>query len=248
MRQTQCTLSTNSCKRALTMIDEPLRDYRDSTFSKGLRLTWRRPTELTWPCIRARKIQVRLRDRGFAGLARAARHAASAPRARRFPSRPPPRSSASASIPRLVQVCRVGISRQETSSFPNARCEADRISTKTSNNGGKIYEQNNRSNHATHGAASESHDKSKQQGGEVGKGNHGTKAALHLVRIQVRAHHAPLSFQYPSRLQWNGSRRQKRTSPDDASATGRDKGVDPYRRTRCGRRNARCRSIGAIAL
>jgi len=27
--------------------------------------------------------------------------------------------------------------------FPNARCEADRVSTKTSNNGGKIYEQNN---------------------------------------------------------------------------------------------------------
>src|SRR4029077_17317461 len=187
-------------------------------------------------------------DRESAGSAPVGRREVSMPRARRFPSRPQPRNSASASIPRLVLVCRVGISRQETSSFPNARCEADRVSTKTSNNGGKIYEQNNRSNHATHGAASESHDKSKQQGGEVGKGNHGTKAALHLVRIQVRAHHAPLSFQYPSRLQWNGSRRQKRTSPDDASATGRDKGVDPYRRTRCGRRNARCRSIGAIAL
>src|SRR6184192_2538403 len=45
-----------------------------------------RSTELTWPCVRVRKIQVRLRDRGFAGLALAARHAASAPRARRFPS------------------------------------------------------------------------------------------------------------------------------------------------------------------
>src|SRR5260370_27444488 len=60
------------------------------------------------------------------------------PRARRFPSRPPPRNSASASIPRLVLVCRVGISRQETSSFPKARCETDRVSTKTSNNGGKM--------------------------------------------------------------------------------------------------------------
>src|SRR5207302_4389226 len=29
---------------------------------------------------------------------------------------------------------------------------------------------------------------------------------------------------------------------------GRDKGADSYRRTRCGRGNARCRSIGTIAL
>jgi len=56
------------------------------------------------------------------------------------------------------------------------------------------------------------------------------------------------SFQYPSRLQWNGSRRQKRTGPDDADPTGRDKGVDPYRRTRCGRGNARGRPIHARAL
>src|SRR4029077_5496176 len=130
MRQTQCTLSTNSCKRALTMIDEPLRDYRDSTFSKGLRLTWRRPTELTWPCIRARKIQSRLRGRGFAGLARAARHAASAPRARRFPSRPRQRSSAGASVPLRVAVCLFVMLRQETWSFPRATCRTDHFGMK----------------------------------------------------------------------------------------------------------------------
>src|SRR6266403_1069839 len=159
-----------------------------------------RSTEPTWPCVRARKIQFRLRDRGFAGLALAARHAASAPRARRFPSRPPPRSSAGASVPRLVLVCRVGISRQETSSFPNARCEADGVNTKTSTNGGKNYEQNDGSNHATHGDAGESSDRSKQQSREAGKGNHSKKEALHLVGIEVRAHPAPVSFQYPRRL------------------------------------------------
>ena len=52
----------------------------------------------------------------------------------------------------------------------------------------------------------------------------------------------------PSRLQWNGSRRQKRNGPDDAGPTGRGKGVDPYRRTRCGSGNARCRSIHTTAL
>ena len=63
------------------------------------------------------------------------------------------------------------------------------------------------------------------------KGDHdGKKAALHLVEIQVRAHHASVSFQCPSRLQRNGSRRQKHTRPDDADPAGRDKGVDPYRR------------------
>src|SRR4029077_4285334 len=112
------------------------------------------------------------------------------PRARRFPSRPQPRNSASASIPRLVLVCRVGIARQETSSFPKARCEANRVSTKTSNNGGKIYEQNNRSNHAAHGVAVESCDGSKQQSREAGKGNYGKEAASHLGGIQVRSRHA----------------------------------------------------------
>jgi hypothetical protein len=43
MRQTQCTLSINWCNRSLTMIDEPLRDYRDATFSERLRLTRPRP-------------------------------------------------------------------------------------------------------------------------------------------------------------------------------------------------------------
>jgi len=32
--QRQCTRSTNSCKSALKMIDEPLRDCRDATFSE----------------------------------------------------------------------------------------------------------------------------------------------------------------------------------------------------------------------
>ena len=46
MRQTQCTLSINSHNRALTMIDEPLRDYRDATFSERLRLTRRLPLRI----------------------------------------------------------------------------------------------------------------------------------------------------------------------------------------------------------
>src|SRR6266566_6986914 len=99
-----------------------------------------------------------------------------------------------------------------------------------------------------HMAPTESCDRSKQQSREAGKGNHDKKAALHLVGIEVRAHHAPVSFQCPSRLQWNGSRRQKRPGPDDAGPAGRDKGVDPYRRTRCGSGNARCRSIHTTAL
>src|SRR5437899_9338449 len=103
-------------------------------------------------------------------------------------------------------------------------------------------------NQVTLGTSTESCERSKQQSRETVKGNHGTKAALHLVRIEVRAHHASVSFQYPSRLQWNGSRRQKRNGPDDAGPTGRGKGVDPCRRTRCGSGNARCRSIHTTAL
>jgi len=37
MRQRQCTLSINSPQPPLTMIDEPLRDLRDATFSERLR-------------------------------------------------------------------------------------------------------------------------------------------------------------------------------------------------------------------
>src|SRR5439155_10999533 len=46
MRQRQCTLSINLCNRALTVVNEPLRDYRDATFSERLRLTRRLPLRI----------------------------------------------------------------------------------------------------------------------------------------------------------------------------------------------------------
>jgi hypothetical protein len=39
-------------------------------------------------------------------------------------------------------VCRLGILRQRTWSFPNATGEADRVSMKSLTNGGQMYEQN----------------------------------------------------------------------------------------------------------
>src|SRR5262249_54687999 len=59
----------------------------------------RRSTELTWPCVRVIRIQFRLRDRGFGGPTPVAKHGASTPREKGFPSPPLPRSNANASGP-----------------------------------------------------------------------------------------------------------------------------------------------------
>ena len=37
-----------------------------------------------------------------------------------------------------------------------------------------------------------------EQSREAGKGNHGKKAALHLVGSEIRAHHAPVSLLRPA--------------------------------------------------
>ena len=72
----------------------------------------------------------------------------------------------------------------------------------------------------------------------------------HYIWPESRFVRTMLPFHSNIRVGYNGTEVDGKSILDlmTLAPTGRDKGVDPYRRTRRGRGNARCRSIGAIEL
>src|SRR5437879_12158533 len=90
-----------------------------------------------------------------------------------------------------------------------------------------IYEQNNRSNHATHGGAVEWGRQSTEWNRETGGGIHRKEAALRLVGSQIRTRNDAVSFQRACGLRRQGSGWQKRARSHDACPGGRIESARP---------------------